>query len=66
MMRRSVRMFLVGLLLGIGATLAVTEHKIGLAQTEEGFKITCDTHFIEKSRELPRHIAESMTRNWHK
>jgi len=66
MMRRSARMFLVGLLLGIGATLAVTEHKISLAETEEGFKIICDTHFIEKSRELPSHITEFVTRNSHK
>ena len=63
-MRGSVRTFLIGLLLGIAATVAVTEEKIAFAQTEEGFKITCNARFIEKNRELPRQIAEFAERTW--
>lgn len=63
-MRRSVRMFLVGLFVGIGGTLAVSNDKIALVQTEEGFRITCKTQFIEKHRELPRQIREFVTRTW--
>ena len=65
-MTRSLRMFLIGLLLGIGATVAATEQKIGFARTEEGFKITYNTHLIEKTRELPEHIVEFVVSNWHK
>ena len=53
-------------MLGIGATVAVTEQKIGFARTEEGFKITCNTHLIESTQELPRHIVEFVASNRHK
>jgi hypothetical protein len=50
--------FLLGLLLGIAATLAVTEQKIALVQTEEGFKITGRAPFLEKNKDLPKQIVE--------
>lgn len=59
-------MFLVGLLVGIGGTLAVSNDKIAFVQTEDGFKITCNAQFIEQHRELPRQIGEFVTRTWQK
>lgn len=61
---RSARMFLVGLLLGIGATLAVTQGKIGFTRTEDGFRITCKTPFLEEHRELPGRVAGFVARTW--
>jgi hypothetical protein len=65
-MIRSARRFLVGLLLGIGATLAVTEDKVAFRQTEEGLEITCKTKFFEQNRELPRQITELVTKTCQK
>ena len=61
-MIRSARMLLIGMLLGIAVTVAVTEEKITFVRTEEGFKITCKTPFIEQHRELPGRIVEFVER----
>jgi hypothetical protein len=65
-MIRSARRFLIGLLLGIGATLAVTEDKVAFRQTEEGLEITCKTKLFEQNRELPRQITELVTKTCQK
>ncbi|MDI9433448.1 MAG: hypothetical protein QM570_17170 [Planctomycetota bacterium] len=63
---RSARMFLVGLLLGMGATLAVTQGTIAFTRTEDRFRITCKTPFLEEHRELPGQIAGFVARTWEK
>ena len=65
-MMRSVRMFLVGLLFGIGATLAVTQGKIAFTRTEDGFRITCKASCLEEHRELPGRVAGFGARTWEK
>lgn len=65
-MIRSVRVFLVGLLLGIAATLGVTQQKIAFGRTEEGFKITCKTQSLEKYQELPGQLVEYVKNAWQK
>ena len=57
-MIRSMRVFLVGLLFGVAATLAVTQQKVTFGQTEDGFKITCKTQFLQDYQELPGQLIE--------
>lgn len=63
-MRRSLRMFVIGLVLGIGGTLAVTEEKIAVVRTEDGLKIECNVQFIEKNRDRPRQFVEFVKNAW--
>lgn len=65
-MRRSLRMFLIGLVLGIGGTLAVTEDKIAVVRTEDGVKIKCNCQFLEKHRDRPRQFVEFVKKAWEK
>lgn len=63
-MIRSARIFLVGLLFGIAATLAVTQQKVTFGRTEDGFKITCKTQALEKYQELPGQLVEYVKSAW--
>jgi len=65
-MIRSVRVFLVGLLFGIAATLAVTQQKVTFGRTEEGFNITCKTRVLETYQDLPGQLVEHVKSAWHK
>ena len=63
-MIRSVRVFSIGLLFGVAATLAVTQQKVTFGRTEDGFKITCKTQALERYQELPGQLVEYVKNAW--
>jgi hypothetical protein len=65
-MIRSVRVFLVGLLLGSAVTLAVTQQKVTFGRTEDGFQVTCKTQFLQEYQELPGQLVERVRNAWQK
>ena len=63
-MLRGVRIFLFGLLVGVGVTLAITEEKVTLARTDEGIQITCRTPSSQTCRAWPKQIVGYVKRTW--